>query len=768
MTEARDAASPQGFFDHHGLWAPGVRLFRRLRFQAKAWLITLAFLVPLAMLMSVYLRDRAQALDFVMLERDGVVYAQQMLKLMPALQARRQQAQAGPASALDLGGVEAVQRELGDRLGSAKAFDALRTAVAAADRADGDAASRFAAHDAAANAALDLLTAVLDNSGLMLDPELDTYYLMDSALVRAPRLSNSLAAAADRGTLLAAAEQPQLRRKLLETAVLSAPLLDDLAAGADKVRGVHGQADWLRALDVDALRQSLQPVFQLKQAALEGQAIDAAALAAPARAGAVGVMQLEAGLAAALDRLLGAREEQLRERRWMAVGITAVFLLIAGYLFYSFSLVMNGGLREVRRHLRAMTEGDLTTTPSPWGSDEAARLMLALREMQDSLRSIVTQVREGSASVVTASTQIAGGAMDLSSRSEQTAANLEESAASMEQVGATVRSTAEHAQQAAQLALQNAEVAGQGGEVMTSMVATMQEIDASSKRISDIIGTIDGIAFQTNILALNAAVEAARAGDAGRGFAVVASEVRSLAQRAAGAAREIKTLIASSVDSVERGATVVGQAQQAIGQIVQSSQAMQDLLGQIAVGAREQALGVTQVGEAVSELDRMTQQNAALVEQTAAASSSLRDQANGLAERVSLFVLPERGSSDADSLGIDFDTAADAHRRWKQRLRSALSGSELPPTEQICRDDQCELGRWLHGQGRQRWGSRPGFTELLDDHKQFHLAAGEIASLIAKRAVGDAARLLDDPQGEFSQRSRAVVSQLSRAKYALR
>ncbi len=756
-----DQEQESSFFEHHGLWAPGVRLFRRLRFRDKALAITLAFMVPFGMLLVVYLRDRAEAIAFVALERDGIAYARPLLQLMPQLQALRR----GQGSAPDLSSLEAAQREYGAQLATEKSYQALKSALAASPGRSGIAA--FQAHDRAARAALDLLTVALDHSGLMLDPMLDTYYLMDGGLVRLPRLRDASAASVDLQTLLAAEEQASLRQQLVETLVLAEPLLVDLSAAIDKVRGMHGDAAWMRELQPATL-QRLQTLLRTHKDLVLAGGSGVADWQATATAMDAELAQVGASLFKALDHLLAEREADLRSRRVGALAISAAFLLLAAYLFLSFAKVMNGGLREVRRHLRAMTEGDLTTTPSPWGSDEAARLMLALREMQDALRAIVSQVREGASSVVTASTQIASGAMDLSARSEQTAANLEESAASMEEVGSTVRSTAEHAQQAAQLALHNADVAIEGGQVMASMVATMQEIDGASKRINDIIGTIDSIAFQTNILALNAAVEAARAGEQGRGFAVVASEVRSLAQRSATAAREIKSLIVGSTESVERGAAVVAQAQQSIDQIVQSSQSMQQLLGDIAVGAREQATGVTQVSEAVAELDRMTQQNAALVEETAAASASLRDQANALSERVSSFVLPEGATYDVAAVGIDFDAAAEAHRRWKTRLRNALNGGELPEPETVCRDDQCELGRWLHGVGRQRWGNRPGFSELLDDHKAFHQAAGDIARLIQSRSTGEAARRLDDPQGEFSKRSRAVISELSRAKYARR
>jgi len=320
--------------------------------------------------------------------------------------------------------------------------------------------------------------------------------------------------------------------------------------------------------------------------------------------------------------------------------VLVLALCVAMYLFNAFRKVLDGGLKEVAFHIEAMRDGNLTTRPRAWGADEAARLMHTLVEMQQSLRRIVSQVRGASDNIVVSSTQISSGALDLSARTERSAANLEQSAAAMEEISSTVRQTAGSAQDASRLATENAKVASRGGEIFGTMVATMQDIHASSSKIADIIGTIDGIAFQTNILALNAAVEAARAGDAGRGFAVVASEVRALAQRTSSAAREIKTLITASVEQVDSGAKVVGLASSTIAEIVETSRSVNKLLSEIATGADEQARGVTQTTQAVHELDNVQQQNAALVEETAAAAASLQQQAEALAAEVAQFRLP--------------------------------------------------------------------------------------------------------------------------------
>lgn len=333
------------------------------------------------------------------------------------------------------------------------------------------------------------------------------------------------------------------------------------------------------------------------------------------------------------------QESVLQSIIWTAIGVI-VSGMVAAYFFLSFYRVMDGGLRETRRHLRAIAAGDLTTSPVPMGRDEAAQLLLELRQMQDALRAMVSHVRHTSNEIVHSAKEIADGASDLSRRTEHTASNLEESAASMEEISATVSHSAQHTQDAAEMARRNADTAIDGGRVMREVVDTMEGIRGASTKISEIISTIDGIAFQTNILALNAAVEAARAGNQGRGFAVVAAEVRSLAQRSASAAKEIKTLIDDSVARIATGATVVRNAGTTIEEIVTSSQRINQLLDEIAHGAREQELGVQQIGVAVGELDRMTQDNAALVEQTAAATTSLEDQADQLVREVSRFRLP--------------------------------------------------------------------------------------------------------------------------------
>ncbi len=666
---ARPAGADSGFFAHHGIWAPGVRLFRALRFSAKAVIISLAFVVPLL----------------------GLIGWQLMHQADLSLQARQDSTRQHVEIAHGIV-VWAHAQETSGRMDRAQAQQLARGAIAAL-RYEGN--EYFWINDMHPRVVMHPIKPELDGKDVsdMKDPN------------GLPLFKAFVAKVRESGKGFVAYQWPK----------------PGSSAPVDKISFVQGFEPWGWVI---------------------GSGIYIGDL----------------------------REATLRQLK-MDVAIVVAALLLAGYLFLSFYRVMDGGLKETRRHLRAMTSGDLTTSPSPWGHDEAAQLMLELRAMQDSLRQMVQRVRRSSDEIVHSSSEIASGAMDLSARTEQAAANLEESAASMEEISSTVKSSSDNTTEAARVAGHNAELAGEGGRVMRDVVQTMDSIRESSARIADIIGTIDGIAFQTNILALNAAVEAARAGEQGRGFAVVAGEVRTLAQRSAGAARQIRDLIGRSVEQVEAGTGTVHRAGTTMEEIVAASQRVSQLLADVANGAREQSLGIAQIGAAVQELDRMTQQNAALVEQTAAASGAMKSQAESLATEVARFRLPE-GVRLAEPVqqdcvdDFDFDQAIDAHRQWKVRLRKAIAEHAQLDAETICRDDRCPLGQWLHGSGGRRWGSRPTFTELLGKHAEFHAASGAVARKINAGAYGDAERLIGSGSA-FANVSSEVSTLLTRAKRGL-
>jgi methyl-accepting chemotaxis protein len=328
--------------------------------------------------------------------------------------------------------------------------------------------------------------------------------------------------------------------------------------------------------------------------------------------------------------------------RNMTLLLAAAGLAAAGaavWLSWLMQRRLVGELRRAGEVTAAVACGNLTVAASSSRADEVGDLLRALGAMTGQLSDSMRTVLESSSSIRTASAEIASGNQDLSARTEQAASNLQQTASSVEQLTGTVRQSADSARQANQLVASATELAQRGGSVVSQVVSTMDEINTSSKKIADIIGVIDGIAFQTNILALNAAVEAARAGEQGRGFAVVASEVRSLAQRSAEAAKEIKGLIGASVERVEAGSKLVADAGQTMGEIVGSVQRVSDIIGEITAAAAEQSDGIGQVNTAVTQLDQMTQQNAALVEQSAAAAESLKQQADRLTQVVGGFRL---------------------------------------------------------------------------------------------------------------------------------
>jgi methyl-accepting chemotaxis protein len=328
-----------------------------------------------------------------------------------------------------------------------------------------------------------------------------------------------------------------------------------------------------------------------------------------------------------------------RAKELIAMSSILMALLVAAILGGAAWLI-----RSIRHPLLGANElaariaqGDLSMQIDTSRGDEFGDLMRSLAAMNESLGRMVNQVRQSTDSIATASAEIATGNNDLAQRTEQTSSNLQSTASSMDQLTTNVQQSADNARQASVLAANASSVAEKGGAVVQQVVTTMEEINVSSKKIADIIGVIDGIAFQTNILALNAAVEAARAGEQGRGFAVVASEVRSLAQRSAEAAKEIKTLIGTSVDKVASGTKLVSDAGATMSDIVQSVRKVADVIGEITAASGEQSTGIAHVNQAIGNLDQMTQQNAALVEESAAAAESLREQASQLAQAVSVF-----------------------------------------------------------------------------------------------------------------------------------
>ncbi|MDD0812610.1 methyl-accepting chemotaxis protein [Curvibacter sp. RS43] len=659
-TRSRPASIDSVFYPH-GLWAPGVKLMRKLAFGAKASLICAMFLVPMAWLTWSFYSAKNEIVHFAERERLGVRYNQALFPLLAlAQQLRRESASAalGGQAGADLSDlrrqlqaahdkVAQLDPTLGAELGVREAYRQAQTLWQATAHVRG-ATEVFQAHSAHIDAINNLLAQVTDSSNLTLDPDLDSYYLMDAAYFRLPDLNEGVSRLRSLGvTALRQAEAGQPNGAVLQAVADVLPLaefqLRNLREGLAKAQN---QNPGLRQpLDLEPVVRDSQSflssvrdgIVQVKDSGAQHQASHVAASQQ--------VLQAQYALAqrlnTQLDALLVQRIERTQSDMHQTGVIVAVGLLLAAYFFYTFFLVTRGGLHLISEHLREMATGNLRRGPSqPWGRDEPARVIIDLRQAYESLVGLIRSVAHSSQELSHAAQDIAEASHALSERTHASAAALEEQAAAMEEIGSTVAHTAAQAQIAAQQSADNAQLATEGGHTVQDVSDTMGEIHAASLRISDIIGVIDGIAFQTNILALNAAVEAARAGESGRGFAVVAGEVRQLAKRSADAAREIKGLITGSNERIDAGAQVVQGAGQTMQSLVQRAQQVNQLLQDIAQAASEQANGVEQVGHAVQDLDRTTQQNAALVQKTSSAAHQLQSLSNQLGQDIAGFQLP--------------------------------------------------------------------------------------------------------------------------------
>ena len=383
----------------------------------------------------------------------------------------------------------------------------------------------------------------------------------------------------------------------------------------------------------------------------------------------------------------------------LLMAAAALAVVLGAFMAWTATRSITRPVQQAVDAATAIAQGDLALQIPTGAQDETGQLLRALTDMQGRLAALVADVRRNADGVATASAEIAQGNHDLSARTEHQASALEQTAASMEELGSTVRQNADNARAANQLAVNASTVATRGGEVVAEVVDTMKGINESSRKISDIIGVIDGIAFQTNILALNAAVEAARAGEQGRGFAVVASEVRSLAQRSADAAKEIKSLIGASVERVEQGSHLVDRAGATMTEVVSAIRRVTDIVGEISAASSEQSSGVAQVGEAVTQMDQATQQNAALVEQSAAAAASLRNQASLLVDAVAVFKLSasqgraiEVSTPRATRSALPPSTPYLGQERRQQPASDRRTGAAANPSASASRSSEAPTG----------------------------------------------------------------------------
>jgi methyl-accepting chemotaxis protein len=630
--------------------APAVRLFRAISFSTRAIIISVLFMVPILLLSVSIVLDKRSSIADSQHELSGLAYVRDAYAVLEAGQGVVSQILApgapGLAGARSQLGVaikklEESEKSLGAQLDTAKPYADMRKLYEAAEGgAPGFPA--FVAYGKFMKSVIKLGQAASDVSGLGLDSDIEVYYLMSIASNSLPLLTERTGQTAAAGVAALEAKKisPLLQRVFSDNDVMIDYQQGVLKTGLDKALAINPQL--ARVLQSDAVLADSVALFK----ALESQVTDATDITAakgPFAAVADKALLSEFTMARNIFAQVNLQIEKriARQRNVMLALIAAVVfqVVLVTYLFYAFFLVTRGGFLKTGDHLNDITSGDLSVNPNPWGKDEAATLMHTLKGMQDALRTMVSQVRKASERIGEASDNIAAGATDLAERSAQSAANIESSVSAMAQIGTTVTTTAQNAGEAAEIASKNMQVAKHGGAVIGNVVTTMQEIQDSSRKIGDIIGVIDGIAFQTNILALNAAVEAARAGEQGRGFAVVATEVRALAQRSAAAAREIKNLISVSVDRVAAGTQVVQGAGATMQEMVENADLLNDLLAKIAQAAKEESKGISDVGRAVDQLDATTQQNASLVAETAEAANSLRSQAAYLMRLVANYKL---------------------------------------------------------------------------------------------------------------------------------
>jgi methyl-accepting chemotaxis protein len=502
----------------------------------------------------------------------------------------------------------------------------------------------FAQHTDLVTRELALLARVIEHYGLAFDSDPQVHHLVQATLVHLPAITESLGRARARGSAYLAAQQvnpaeqtvisvfaqmARIQQASTTTALDKAVALDPGlkgALGAAQQASVDAGGKAAALIEAEILRPDAPSFVAPQYFKVLTSAIDAQIL----------LMDQSMGR---LEMLLVQRAQRQQLRLGAALAALVAMVVLTLGLSYAVAQSIVRPLREAVDVARQVADGNLAVQVPSSGRDEIGQLLAALAGMTENLRRLVGEVAQGAGLVADTSTQIAQGNLDLSQRTEEQASTLEETASSMEELTSTVSHNADHARQASALAVGASDVARKGGQVVGQVVSTMEGISASSRKISEIIGVIDGIAFQTNILALNAAVEAARAGEQGRGFAVVAAEVRNLAQRSAAAAKEIKTLIGASVEQVTAGTRLVGAAGKTMEEIVASVKKVSDLIAEIAAASHEQSSGIEQVNTAVTQMDQVVQQNASLVEEATAATDSMKAQAASLLASVQRFQL---------------------------------------------------------------------------------------------------------------------------------
>jgi len=649
------------------LLSPAVALMARMRFTGKFMLtgiIALAVLLAVAYTLIVSLQARVSALDA---KREATRFMGVLVEWEKVLIESRRVASSGSSGEARLAAfkeqAQVVERELAqveDAAARARPYFDMTPEVAAmrdgwgklkatvlALPIDENFAQRaFAAHLPEYTRLYAAMSILGNKSGLAQDPDADIFYLgyplannTPSTAGIAVRIAAYAVLNVTRGQVLPKDKvfYEVTEARLNDTfGVVESMLHNSMAANPVVKDALEQKFTALKAASKDLLAYTRRNFIEVDRIAVSQDAAGAAAQ--PTIDAAWALVEANRDV---LDRLLRERGAAAAMQRNVLALVIVLALLASVYLYLGMYVSVSGNLAIVTAAARAIADGRLGTVPATGARDEFGQLIDDLRKADQSLVAMIGEVKAAASAIASASAQIAAGTQDLSARTEKTAANLQETTGSMDAITGTARQSATAASAANQLVASASEVAQRGGSVVAQVVVTMEGIYASSRRITDIITTIDGIAFQTNILALNAAVEAARAGEQGRGFSVVAAEVRTLAQRSAQAAREIKSLIQSSAEQVQAGSQLVGAAGSTMQDIVASVQRITDIMSEIAESAGDQNTSIGRVTTSVTQLDEMTQQNAALVEQSAAAAHSLSDQAGRLARLVESFTLAQ-------------------------------------------------------------------------------------------------------------------------------
>jgi len=757
-----------------------VNILHRLTIGKKLALVIVMLTLPVLILSYLLIAEKNQAIQFTDSELQGLRYLQPVRGILAHLAEHRGMNNAylnGDASfaekliakkaqiAEDLKAIDAVDSQDGATLNSHAEWQTIKTDWQSLNAAAAKltANESFTRHSDLIKKVLALIERIGMTSNLILEGELGYYFLVDVLINELPLVTEDLGRLRGMSAGIVAR-----RQRTADDLIHMLGLTGQIQLSERNIRSrltlAFTDNPTLKPLDAPSavfIAATADFLALIEQRVACGEQIEAGLTAGEVFAAGTGA--IEAGLKLydaampALQTGLQDRLDRLISEKYQVIGAVLIGMILTLLLAYGVTRALSRAIQRVEKVAHDMAEGHLNQPIRVTGTDEINQLAESLNATQAKLRVIVQEIRQAAETVSTGAREVAFGSDHLAQQTDEQAAALEKAAASLSELTTMVRQSADNAGQANQQAMGARTQAERGVEVVEQAITAMSSIKADSHRIADIIGVIDEIAFQTNLLALNAAVEAARAGEQGRGFAVVAGEVRKLAQRSADAAKEIKTLITGSVIQVEDGSRLVDQTGQTLRDIMTAINQVSDMVSENAVAEREQAHGIEQITQAILRIDQSTQQNAALVEQSSAASQSMSDQAHQLQDLMSFFQMdgqadaaratravpdlqstvnrkpkaasPRRpapakagsaASKPSDAQVLDFSLAVGKHLAWKSRLRRFLKGEEMLTEAQLTSHRECDLGRWIYGDGMDRYGHFKEMKEMEQGHARMH------------------------------------------------